>query len=451
MTRPSLHRVTDHLPALDWSLARGSVVFTLGQALAGGLGFAFSMLVARSFSPGDFGAIQYAIALASLVAVVTQPFGQHVLARFVGRHRNDPAQLAQALSSAWIILLALCGLSALAAGIVLTALGTRHVAGVLAVFLGISVFYVYWGLARGFLASGRLTLAYVGGNLLQLVLCWFALYVLRARSPLVVLLIYGFCFLFPPWLAQRLRPLPVRPARGAITGAFVGELLTFAVPVWISHGSYVLFHTLDLLFLERFWGVAAVGNYAVARTLANAALYLPTGVATFLMPRLAETSAARHRSLFREGLLLALTACLVTLAGYLVFGRWLIAVLFGPQYAADLAVMVVLSLGMLALAANQVVTALLVGRGRPGLDSLSRVAAAAAAAAVGWLLVPAAGPLGAAAVVLAGPLAALVATRVLVMLAARHGRWEPPAQPAGPLSIGAAHDQPLAVRDRAAG
>ena len=36
--------------------------------------------------------------------------------------------------------------------------------GILAIFLGTSVFYAYYGLARGYLASGRLAMVEVGNN-----------------------------------------------------------------------------------------------------------------------------------------------------------------------------------------------------------------------------------------------------------------------------------------------
>jgi len=103
-----------------------------------------------------------------------------------------------------------------------------------------------------------------------------------------------------------------------------------------------------------------------------------------------------------------LAVCLSTLVVYLLLGKWFVMTLLGPEYVVEMNVMIILALGMIMLATNQVVTAVLVGGGRPGIDAIGRIVAVCCASLVGWLIIPVHGPLGAAVVVLSGPLAALL-------------------------------------------
>ncbi len=424
LTVISLRSIRVKLQEWDWNLVKGSAIFSLGQALAGLLGFAFSVVVARAFSPGEYGAIQYAIAIASVVSIGTQPFGQHVIARFVGKYKKDAEQLQQILSNSWVILAALSGITLLLAGPILTIAGMRNIAGVLVIFLGITIFYLYWGLARGFLVPDKLTIAYFGGNLIQLLLVFFVIYILNIRSSLIVLVVYGFCFIFPPILIQKLWPLPFSLKIYSIKPGIINDLLRFAIPIWISHGCYMLFQTIDILLLEHYWGTAAVGVYAVAKTLANVSLYLPTGIATFLMPKTAGTPTQAHRQMLYRALIISLAVCVSALVAYLLLGKWFVMILFGPKYVVDLNVMIILALGMIMMAANQVVTAVLVGGGRPGIDTIGRIVAVCCASLVGWLVIPVYGQLGAATVVLSGPLIALLTYVLLSLSKKRIGQFK---------------------------
>lgn len=415
MTVISLRSIRGKFHEWDWNLVRGSAIFSLGQAFAGLLGFAFSVIVARAFSPSEYGAIQYVIAIAGVIAIGTQPFGQHVLARFIGKYKENAEQLNEILSNSWAILVALIGITLIIAGPVLMLGSMQNIVGIFTIFLGITIFYIYWGLARGFLVPGKLTIAYIGGNLLQLILAFFVIYILNVHSSPIILVIYGFCFIFPPILLQKLRPLPISFNIKHIKLKMISDQFRFAFPIWVSHGCYMIFQTIDILLLEHFWGTAAVGVYAVAKTLANVSLYLPTGIATFLMPKTAGAPTQAHRQMLTRALVISIGVCIISLVVYLLFGQWFVLILFGSKYFIEMNVMIILALGMIALATNKVVTAVLVGGGKPGIDSIGRIAAVSCATLVGWFIIPVYGSLGAALVVLSGPLAALITYVILIL------------------------------------
>ena len=79
---------------LDWDFIRGSAALSVGMAVARVLGLAFSLLLAASFSPDDYGIFQYGLMLGLIFCIGTHPFGQHVIARFIAKH-SDGGQLTE--------------------------------------------------------------------------------------------------------------------------------------------------------------------------------------------------------------------------------------------------------------------------------------------------------------------------------------------------------------------
>ena len=96
-TAISLRSIREQFLEWDWNLAKSSAIFSLGQAFAGLLGFAFSVVLGRAFTPSEYGAIQYAIAIACVVSIGTQPYGQHVIARFIGKYKDNTEKLLDSL------------------------------------------------------------------------------------------------------------------------------------------------------------------------------------------------------------------------------------------------------------------------------------------------------------------------------------------------------------------
>jgi O-antigen/teichoic acid export membrane protein len=225
-------RLHSALRRVDWQFFKGSAMTTLGIVVARVLGFIYSFLIARAFSTEDFGTVQYTITLATLAALATVPFAEQVLPWFISRHRADRERLEEILRHAWLVLLALYGLTILVALPLL--------------------FNVYLGLARGFLAPGRLLLAYLGSNGLQLVAVLVALRMLGTVSTTPVLLIYGLSYLLPIALLELAWPFPIALGRWRVQRAMLGDMLRFAVPVWGSHALYTLSFAFDVLLLERF-------------------------------------------------------------------------------------------------------------------------------------------------------------------------------------------------------
>jgi len=202
---------------LDWSLLKGSVIITIGMIAARGVGFIVSFLQARYFEPADFGVIQYSISLAGILAIGIHPVGQHVIARYIGRERDDPEKLRGIMSNIWV-LMAMIFVASLVVGLpILGAMGKFNV-GMFVIFIGVSISYTYWGLARGYLASGRLVAADVGNNLVQAILLVGLVGALGMKSSMLAMLIQGLSCFVPLILLQSFWPLDITFSRNLISG-----------------------------------------------------------------------------------------------------------------------------------------------------------------------------------------------------------------------------------------
>ncbi len=419
MSSLSIVRIAHRLEGMDWTLLKGSALISVGTALARVLGLAFSLVLAMAFSADDYGQIRYAIALASIVAIGTQPFGQHVIARFVSRQSKDPESMDRTLSNLFFVLPLIFLVTLLIAVPVLFNLSTLGV-GILVVFTGETLFYAYWGLSSGFLDPRRLTTAYLGSNIVQIIATVLLIEVLGIRSPTLALSIYGLSYLLPLGLLIFYWPMPGHLRPRLIQRRVIGELLRFSVPIWISQTCYVLNVSLDLLLLERFVSAGQLGAYSLSKTLATVFIFIPTGISTLLMPKVAALPSGSHRQVLVKMLGVSLLINALGLIAYMPLVNPFTEHVFGSSYIVMAAVSILLALDSIASGTHGLVTAVFVGSGRPQIESASRIAALAVTASCAALLIPPYGILGAAITMLTGKLVSLV-TYALLPLAGKVG------------------------------
>jgi O-antigen/teichoic acid export membrane protein len=382
------------LPGLDWSLFKDSSVLTFGMILARGLGFLITMLLARHFEPADFGLIQYATSVAGIIAIGVQPFGQHVLSRYIGMFRTNQTKLREYMSNIWSAMGITFCISLVLAIPILLYTGKFNI-GILAIFLGISVYYAYYGLARGFLASGRLATVDIGNNILQVILILILFQFLDINSTLLAMLIRGLVPIVPVILLQRFWTLPNAFEKALINRDATKAILKFSLPIWVSHASYMLYGTVAVLFLEHFTDNATVGIYSLAATMGIVLSFFPSGLATLLMPKIAGAPDERYKTLLAGSLGLVLVFSITLVLIYYFFAPWFIGAVFGSEYLIFPKVFVLMALAETFAGAHTILTTAYVGRGRAEEETKSRLVALLATFVGCWLLIPSYGVIGA--------------------------------------------------------
>ncbi|MBK8020906.1 MAG: oligosaccharide flippase family protein [Chloroflexi bacterium] len=380
-------RLRRQFPSLDLAFLTDSTIVTIGIALARVLGFGFSFVLARRLSTESFGFIQYTITLAGVVAIGTQPFVQHVLARFVAKNKEDAERLAQTLHAVWFVLLGIVGVTMVIALPILIVSGQLNI-GVLIIFLGVTLFNSYYGLARGFMASRRLLAAYLGSNLVQIIAILLVYQDETTTSPTPALLIYGLSYLAPLIILQVWKPLPIRFRLAFPDRAIATELIRFSLPIWVSHTAYIFYAGMDILLLERYTDTSSVGLYALTKTLSMIFSFVPVGLITILLPKIASIPTEQHAALLKKTMLAALAANGATLIVFLVGYRWFITTFIGANYLVSMDVALMLVLAEILFGFHGIITAVLVGSNNPQLETVSRITIVLTAGVLGMLLIP---------------------------------------------------------------
>ncbi|MEI6289364.1 MAG: oligosaccharide flippase family protein, partial [Chloroflexota bacterium] len=347
---------------LDWSFIKGSTQLSIWIAVARVLGMAFSLVLARVFSPADYGSIQFAITLAALASIGTEPFGMHVMAQSIASHMDQPGQAQKTLTNVATIQIGVFLVTAAISAPLIWWQAAALMPGILVILLGQTIFYSYWGLARGFAAPGRLAAAYVGSNLVQILLVFLLISSLHIHSPLLALTIYGGSYFLPLFLLQRFWPLySFSISTSLIDRKYLVDILKFSIPIWASQIGYVLFNAVDILLLEHFSGSSAVGIYRLNKTIAMAFIFVPQGIASILMPKVASTDAKTHGSLLKRSVGIVLLVDIVILIFYLLLIQPFVREFFGTSYIVSISIAILMASGSILFGLDTIVASILVG------------------------------------------------------------------------------------------
>ena len=193
----------------------------------------------------------------------------------------------------------------------------------------------------------------------------------------------------------------------------LAESVRFGARAWVGNASLLLNARLDQILVGLIASDVALGLYAVAVNGAEILLFLPTAIATSLLPAVARDqdvpSVERTLRTFRSAAILTVASIVLAAA----FGWVAIPLLFGPEYRDSVEPFMWLLPGALGYTALSIFTNALLASSAPGSSSLGSVAALGAGVALDLALIPTFGAAGAAAAASAAFLAGGVTAAVL--------------------------------------
>jgi O-antigen/teichoic acid export membrane protein len=230
------------------------------------------------------------------------------------------------------------------------------------------------------------------------------------------------------WVVAHLAWAAVLAVVGLRTAGFrapsprlLAESLRFGARAWLGGVSLLLNARVDQILVGVIASEVALGFYAVAVNGAEILLFLPTAIATSLLPAVAReqqmTSSERTLRTFRSASLLSLGS-IVAAAG---LGWLLIPLVFGAEFRDAVQPFMWLLPGALGYTALSIFSNSLLASRAPGLSSFGSVAALAAGVALDLALIPSFGASGAAAAASAAFLAGGAVAAVLYRRAAGFG------------------------------
>jgi O-antigen/teichoic acid export membrane protein len=378
------------------SVAQGSVLF-LASSVVGATGFFVSaLMLARVLGPAGRGSVAFITVTALVTARVAKVgLGQATSVLASQRPRARAMLLSNLLAFSLATSLVAGGLvvgglylsGAEPAGLTDTQLAIL-MAGIVAASLVDDNFLIGCGRLRhaaaisasgGWLYAGALAIALATVDLTvdSAAVAWVGAHLAWAT----VLAVVG------------LRTAGFRPPSPRL----LAESVRFGARAWLGGVSLLLNARLDQILVGVIASEVALGFYAVAVNGAEILLFLPTAIATSLLPAVAReqemTSAERTLRTFRSASVLTLGSIVVA-AG---LGRLLIPLVFGSEFQDAVEPFMWLLPGAVGYTALSIFSNSLLASRAPGLSSFGSAAALAAGLALDLALIPAFGASGAAA------------------------------------------------------
>jgi O-antigen/teichoic acid export membrane protein len=168
------------------------------------------------------------------------------------------------------------------------------------------------------------------------------------------------------WLSVRGSPLRLDPAQ-------FRQSLRYGLREYMGSLLATLNVKIDLFVLALFLERAELGLYAVAVGISEVFEFLPGTVSFVLFPRVSRgDDTARKRRVVNKCIVYNLVLMTPVWIGFVIFGRWIVPLVYGRAYAGAYSLAVFLMLGMLILSTVTLANKFFSGIGRPELKSAAR-------------------------------------------------------------------------------
>lgn len=381
----------ERIKASDWSFIRAvswnAAAITIGRLL----GFIFSFVGARAFPSDEFGYITYVIALGSIVSIIAQPFAQHVFSYFLGKNRDNELESEAIISNVWSIGIIIFVVTLVVGIPLLSYMGLLSIE-LMIIYVGFCVFYGYYGIASGFLASNKLSFVYIGSNVVQTILVVICVFVLNIRNTSVVLAIYGLAYFPPVIFIQYISPLTIR-FHLRFDLPYVIQIVRIAIPIIFSHMLYVGYNTGGVILLSLFMNDAAIGIYGFTQTMASVFGFVPNGFQWLLMPKIAGMTSGVG-SLVVSVLTILTAINLIGTVLFLGLYEWFVITFINASYFIGIEFVLILVIGNIVGGYFRIFTSTFVGIGKPSYQTISQVVILFIAIFSGFVLIPAFGLIG---------------------------------------------------------
>jgi O-antigen/teichoic acid export membrane protein len=372
------------------TLATSTGILVGSRLVMAAIGWAGSVLIVRSLSPADWGRFSFVFAFLYLISVVTE-LGVGRVA--VGGMLDEERDRARFLGT-YVVLRACLGVLgyALAIAVVAAAGYSSDVVAATAVAGLVMVVAT---------PSNALDVAYQARSAFRLVATARVIGQGAQLALIVAIALHGgslLLFVIPAVINEivvaviKVRRLPreIKPVYGvdlATWRAMMGE----AAPLAVGYIVATALSRIDMVMLSKLDDFEAVGVYGIAYKFADLVQFVSTALATPAMPLLVTAwpdDPARYHDTIRRMVTIAALVGALVLAGFLLFARPAISLLYGERYAeGDTATQLVVAAEVVGLFGAIAFTAL-VSTGRRRLYPIATAVALALNVGLNFWLIP---------------------------------------------------------------
>ncbi len=322
---------------LGWLVAERGVRLVLGTVVG--------LIVARYLGPERLGALSYGVALVTLAGCVPALGLEAILKREL---LNSPEKTAELLGSAWLLRLGAGALGCMAVvGMARAGWGLTGDEARLLETLALLLFQPALFLPELWLQTQLRAKAAAMAQLGALAVAAGArLWLIASEAPLTAFawVLVGEMVLGAMGFAVMAQRAGLRMTWRAARGATMQRLLADAWPLLFASFAVLVYMKIDEVMLRHLAGPAAVGVYAAAARLSEAWYFLPTALASSVLPALVRAKGGdaaeyvRRQQQYYDVSAAAAYALSVPTA---LAAPWIVRVAYGPEFGEAGAILAV--------------------------------------------------------------------------------------------------------------
>jgi len=383
-------------------IRKNIAIQTLTQTLGRGLGFLFSLIVARKLGAGQFGVFSFTLSLGTLFSILMDLGLDPLIVKWTARQQDALVasvfrlRLAASLGIFALIII----VAALVPDLSFWTLALIGLYFVLQINLQTHV-SCFQGIERMEWETGAITLQKTSAILLALGLLWFLPIPQMGALGLALSVAAGLGL--ARWFSDRLAISALEwPARGQQWFPSRDHLrLIFreSLPLAVVLVAWSVYFKIDVILLKAFVSDAEIGYYSSAYKILEGLTIFPSILLVAIFPALSRRSVQdepRARGLLGQAFFLLAPAALLI---WFVASRWsplLIEIVYGSAYAPASPLLNILALALLALFPGYLFTKSLLAYDRNALYAGITVAAALLNIGLNLYLIPRLGAAGSA-------------------------------------------------------
>lgn len=306
-----------------WRGLRGDALWQLSErATRISLGFALSVIIARTLGPSGFGIYSYALAIVAIFAFLGQAGLDALLLRELVRAPNrSPQALSEGLTLR-MLGATLAGLASIATALLTASRGMQPATLLVAILALSGVFQAGWVVENWLQANNHFRQAAIAKIVAYVISALLRLMTLRLPHPLPALAAVtvaesALCALLMWRVSSRHLAMGIRILRLPEAKHLI-DLARLVSPMLLSALTIAIYSRIDVFMLGRMLGSEAAGLYTAGSLLSEGFYVVPMALMTAAAPRLAllfNQDRARFESgMFRLLRILSAAGLLIALA-----------------------------------------------------------------------------------------------------------------------------------------
>ncbi len=340
-------------------LIKQTSLLTISNVLTKVASMIFFIILARFFSVEEYGSFRYLLTIATIFSIAFTGVTT-ALTRFISRNKNKKNEY---FINTLVLILPIYLIS-----LIIIFLFTKNPVIISLFLLSLLIDAIYLGLIRGLLNSIKLALFKLNENLIQLAMIMVLYFLVKQVNFNLAVIFFSISGIISLIILEIYKPSKLKLSK--ISKEKIKELVKFALPVTLGSVGFDIMFGIDTIFIKYFLDTSQVGIYSVGRTLIQVFSFIPLALTTIIMPRVAKEDGSKK---IKKGLkIISIITFLISIVIFLllvIFGKYIIILLFTEKYIEALTVLYILSIGQIFLVIHLIYSAYWQGIGKPNYSS----------------------------------------------------------------------------------